>query len=131
MTQTLHTAPPSGLSTGESNTPAVSLRGESPIRVIKPNGEDPYRHITDKLHALLSRKRNYYGCGEDPLSNALGVEEDGIEPWRYQLARIGEKRRRLQGQLTKEDIIETLYDIAGHAAVAIATLARDSQPRQR
>lgn len=131
MTQTLRTDQPSGQSMDESNLPLVSLRGESPIRVIKTDGDDPYRNITDKLHALLSRKRNYYGCGEDPLSNALGVEEDGIEPWRYQLARIGEKRRRLQGQLSKEDIIETLYDIAGHAAVAIATLSRDSQPRQR
>ena len=131
MTQTLRTDQPSGQSMDESNLPLVSLRGESPISVINPTGEDPYRNITDKLHALLSRKRNYYGCGEDPLSNAIGVEEDGIEPWRYQLARIGEKRRRLQGQLTKEDIIETLYDIAGHAVVAIATLSRDPQPRQR
>lgn len=129
MSQTLRTAQLSGLSTAESNTPAVSLRGESPIRVVGVCEEDPYRHITDRLHALLSRKRTYYGCGEDPLANALGVEEDGIEPWRYQLARIGEKRRRLHGQLSTEDIIETLYDIAGHAAVAIATLSRDSQPR--
>lgn len=129
MSQTLRTVQLSGQSTGASNTPPVSLHGESPIRVITPVDEDPYRHITDRLHALLSRKRTYYGCGEDPLSNALGVEEDGIEPWRYQLARIGEKRRRLHGQLSTEDIIETLYDIAGHAAVAIATLSRDTQPR--
>lgn len=131
MSQTQRMAQPFGLNTVESNTPAVSLHGESPIRVIGVSEEDPYRPITERLHALLSRKRTYYGCGDDPLSNALGVEEDGIEPWRYQLARIGEKRRRLQGQLSHEDIIETLYDIAGHAAVAIATLSRDSQQSQR
>lgn len=84
---------------------------------------DPYKQICDRLHALLSRKRGYYGCpGESPLANALGVEEDGIEAWRYQLARIGEKRRRLNGPAGAEtlSIVETLFDIMGHAAVGIA-----------
>ena len=62
-----------------------------------------------------------------PLANALGVAEDGIDPASYQLARIGEKRRRLQGQLSLEDKIETYLDIMGHAAVAIACLQRDSK----
>lgn len=84
---------------------------------------DPYRPICEKLHALLSRKRGYYGCaGDSPLANALGVEEDGIAAWRYQLARIGEKRRRLNGPAGEETltIVETLFDIMGHAAVGIA-----------
>lgn len=84
---------------------------------------DPYLPICEKLHNLLSRKRGYYGCAaESPLANALGVEEDGIEAWRYQLARIGEKRRRLNGPAGEETltIVETLFDIMGHAAVGIA-----------
>lgn len=95
---------------------------------------DPYQPVCDELHALLSRKRGYYGCpDESPLSNARGVKEQGIEPWIYQLARIGEKVRRaggLQSQfgtLTNREALarkvrETLLDIAGHAVVAIALL---------
>ena len=89
------------------------------------NNGDPYLPICEQLHNLLSRKRGYYGCTTDgPLSNALGVAEDGIEPWVYQLARIGEKCRRLRGDARNQDtlVIETLYDIAGHAAVAIACI---------
>jgi hypothetical protein len=97
------------------------------VEVIGRAADDPYQEITDRCHALLTRKRNYYGCGEDPLANALGVAEDGIDPACYQLARIGEKRRRLQGQLSLEDKIETYMDIMGHAAVAIACLQRDSK----
>jgi hypothetical protein len=95
---------------------------------------DPYRPVCDQLHALLTRKRGYYGCpDESPLENARGVKDQGIEPWVYQLARIGEKVRRsgglqAQGRTvgTTEDLTrtirETLLDIAGHAVVAIALL---------
>ena len=88
-------------------------------------GEDPYRAICDELWRLLNRKRGYYGCGENPLENALGVAEEGIEPWVYQLARIGETCRRLRGMIGPERTIairETLADIAGHAVVAMAIL---------
>lgn len=81
------------------------------------------------LHTLLTRKRGYYGCAaEHPLENALGVRDQGIAPWLYQLARIGEKLRRcggLQGAIVSDRyrrIRETLLDIAGHAVVAIAVL---------
>ena len=95
---------------------------------------DPYRPVCEALHALLTRKRGYYGCPEEgPLDNARGVQEQGIEPWIYQLARIGEKVRRAGGlhaqfgTLTNRDRVlaqvrETLMDIAGHAIVAIALL---------
>jgi hypothetical protein len=102
--------------------------GQSTAGSSKPAGRnngDPYLPICEQLHNLLSRKRGYYGCPTDgPLSNALGVAEDGIEPWVYQLARIGEKCRRLRGDARNQDtlVIETLYDIAGHAAVAIACI---------
>jgi hypothetical protein len=69
---------------------------------------------------LLTRKRNYYGCGEDPLENALGVEQDGVPAVTYQLARIGEKTRRMRGPLETITRQKTLMDIAGHAVVAIA-----------
>lgn len=107
MTRT-HIPPASGLSTDESSAPAGTLTG------------DPYREICDELYRLLTRKRAYYGCGEDPLENALGVEQDGIEAWRYQAARIGEKTRRLRGPLETITRQKTLMDIAGHAVVAIA-----------
>jgi hypothetical protein len=100
----------SGLNMDESKRPAAPANG------------DPYQPICDELHALLSRKRGYYGCRENPLSNALGVQDQGIEPWVYQLARIGEKCRRLSGPLGHSSIRETLKDIAGHAIVAIACL---------
>lgn len=125
MPKTLPMALHSGPNTGESNTPAVRSAGS--VEVVGRIGNDPYKEITDRCHALLTRKRNYYGCGEDPLSNALGVQEDGIDPAVYQLARIGEKRRRLQGQLSVEDQIETYMDIMGHAAVAIACLKRHAE----
>lgn len=119
---TLGTMPDSGLSTDASRAPAGSKLG------------DPYRPICEALHALLTRKRGYYGCPEEgPLENARGVSEQGIEPWIYQLARIGEKVRRAgglrsqSGTLTNREEVarqvrETLLDIAGHAVVAIALL---------
>lgn len=103
-----HTPPASGQSTAESSAPAETFIG------------DPYRELCDELYALLTRKRGYYGCGPDPLENALGVERDGIEPWLYQAARIGEKTRRLRGPLETITRQKTLMDIAGHAIVAIA-----------
>ena len=111
MTPTI--TPVSGQSTDE-----LSKRLESAA------GDDPYLPICNELWRLLSRKRGYYGCAdESPLENALGVAEDGIEPWVYQLARIGEKCRRLRGMIGTERTIairETLADIAGHAIVAMA-----------
>lgn len=87
------------------------------------------------MHTLLTRKRGYYGCAqEDPLQNALGVREQGISPWVYQLARIGEKVRRLGGlqralvngeQGSFDQVRETLKDIAGHAVVALAVLDKE------
>ena len=87
---------------------------------------DPYLEITDELHRLLTRKRNYYGCAdESPLENAMSVAEDGIHPVTYQMARVGEKLRRLRGlmrTMSYSQIRETLMDIAGHAVVAMACL---------
>lgn len=103
-------------------------------RPVSGSGDDPYKPICDQLHALLSRKRGYYGCPEDgPLSNALGVEEDGIAAWKYQLARIGEKRRRLNGPAGDEtlSIVKTLFDIAGHALVGIACVTAQEAKRGR
>ena len=100
--------PASGLSTDESSWPAGNTPG------------DPYREICDELYRLLTRKRDYYGCGEDPLENALGVEQDGVPAVTYQLARIGEKTRRMRGPLETITRQKTLMDIAGHAVVAIA-----------
>ena len=86
--------------------------------------DDPYLPVCLALWRLLSRKRGYYGCAEEsPLENALGVQEEGIEPWVYQLARIGEKCRRLRGMIGSDRTLairETLADIAGHSIVAIA-----------
>jgi len=95
---------------------------------------DPYLEVCEALHTLLTRKRGYYGCeNESPLQNALGVKDQGIEPWVYQLARIGEKLRRcggLQRAIVPERnalIRETLMDIAGHAVVAIAVLDEEAR----
>ncbi len=119
------TIPVSGASTaGSSRQPG------------KRNG-DPYLEICETLHALLSRKRGYYGCREEgPLDNALGVAEQGITPWVYQLARIGEKVRRcggLRGAIVDgqyDRIRETLLDIAGHAVVAIAVLDHEENTNE-
>ena len=90
------------------------------------NSGDPYYRICGEIHALLARKRRYYGCPTDqPLANALAVQEDGIDPVMYQMARVNEKLRRLRGlrrTLDNRRIRETLCDIAGHAIVAIACL---------
>lgn len=117
------TIPVSGASTDESSRPRVSGHG------------DPYLPICEDLHTLLSRKRTYYGCpDEGPLDNAMGVLEQGIEPWVYQLARIGEKCRRcngLRGTFANRDkVIKTLMDIAGHAVVAIACLKEEFDESQ-
>jgi hypothetical protein len=108
----------SGRSTDESSAPPERSPG------------DPYRPVCDQLHALLTRKRGYYGCpDESPLANARGVQDQGIDPWVYQLARIGEKLRRCGGLQAAsgtvgntEQVRATLLDIAGHAVVAIALL---------
>jgi hypothetical protein len=102
------TLPASGQSTVGSSWPAENTHG------------DPYRDICDELYLLLTRKKNYYGCKEDPLENALGVAADGVEPVTYQVARIGEKTRRMRGPLETITRQKTLMDIAGHAVVAIA-----------
>lgn len=119
-TATTHgTTPPSGQSTAESQRQAERLLGELDALL----SDDPYWGICMRLWRLLSRKRGYYGCGQNPLENALGVAEEGIEPWVYQLARIGEKCRRLRGLMFTNRTIaidETLFDIAGHAVVGIA-----------
>jgi hypothetical protein len=121
------TTPDSGASTAGCNVPPARSHG------------DPYDPVCQELHALLTRKRGYYGCPEEePLANARGVEEQGIEPWVYQLARIGEKVRRaggLQAQLRTlgntealaRKVRETLLDIAGHATVAIALLDNEHE----
>jgi len=110
----------SGPNTDGSLKHAESELGEA--MAILP--DDPYLPICIELWRLLSRKRGYYGCQEEsPLENALGVAEEGIEPWVYQLARIGEKCRRLRGMIGTDRTLairETLADIAGHAIVAIA-----------
>lgn len=118
MTHT--TTLPSGQSTAGSLRLAESALGD----LLAAPPDDPYLPICVELWRLLSRKRGYYGCQEEsPLKNALGVAEEGIEPWVYQLARIGEKCRRLRGMIGTDRTIairETLADIAGHAIVAIA-----------
>ena len=110
----------SGQSSDESLRLAENALGEA----LALSPDDPYLPVCVELWRLLSRKRGYYGCPEEsPLENALGVAEDGIEPWVYQLARIGEKCRRLRGMIGSDRTIairETLADIAGHAIVAIA-----------
>jgi hypothetical protein len=110
--------PASGASTEESNERQEKLLGDL-TNLLR---DDPYWGICIKLWRLLSRKRGYYGCKKSPLENALGVADDGITPWKYQVARIGEKCRRLRGSLRTIDIRETLMDIAGHAVVAVACL---------
>ena len=112
------TIPPSGASTAASSERLEQLLGE--LRSLAP--DDPYLPLCLQLWKLLSRKRGYYGCQENPLENALGVADDGIQPWRYQAARIGEKCRRLRGPLGTLDIRKTLLDIAGHSVVGIACL---------
>lgn len=108
----IHTPLRSGPSTEGSSLQAESDSG------------DPYRDICVRLHELLTRKRGYYGCVSDPLENALGVEQDGVDAVTYQVARIGEKIRRLRGPLEAISREKTLLDIAGHAVVAVACLAR-------
>ena len=112
----------SGASTDGSKRPPARSSG------------DPYLEVCEALHTLLTRKRGYYGCeDESPLQNAMGVKEQGIDPWVYQLARIGEKLRRcggLQRAIVPERnalIRETLMDIAGHAVVAIAVLDEEAR----
>lgn len=116
--RTLTTTQPFGASTEDSSVRCERLLGE--LSELLDN--DPYWGICVKLWRLLSRKRGYYGCKESPLENALGVQDDGIIPWKYQVARVGEKCRRLRGSLRTIDIRETLMDIAGHAVVAVACL---------
>ena len=115
MTQKTRTITPhSGQNSDESRSRIETLLGELSVL----NQDDPYWAACVSLWALLSRKRNYYNCKKDALSNARGVSETGIIPWRYQLARIGEKYRRLGGQLKTIDIRGTMMDIAGHAIIA-------------
>ena len=93
-------------------------------------GDDPYAAVVHEIHSLMLSKSGYYGNPDDgPLSNALGVALDGIEPWRYQLARIGEKCRRLRGKAQHDPnlIRATLTDIAGHAVVALACMAQEKK----
>ena len=114
------TTPVSGQSLEESQRLAENALGEA-LGLLP---DDPYLPICVGLWRLLSRKRGYYGCADEhPLENALGVKEEGIEPWVYQLARIGEKCRRLRGMVNAGRTIairETLADIAGHAVLGIA-----------
>lgn len=111
----------SGRSTEESAKRIETLLGE----LSEMLADDPYWGCCQQLWRLLSRKRHYYNCTENPLANAMSVAETGIEPWRYQLARIGEKYRRLGGPLRTIDIQETLFDIAGHAVIGVLTVPEE------
>lgn len=111
----------SGVNTAGSKKRREKNPGTDEWSMVIPAG-DPYFWLCIELYELLTRKRGYYGCKESPLENALGVEEDGIEAWRYQAARIGEKCRRLRGELMDTGIRDTLMDIAGHGLVGIACL---------
>ena len=108
------TTQPSGQSSEELQLHIETLLGQLSLL----QQDDPYWVACVNLHRLLSRKRHYYNCKEDALANAKGVEEVGIEPWKYQLARIGEKYRRLGGDLKTIDSRMTLMDIAGHSIIA-------------
>tara|TARA_R100000278_G_C5405270_1_gene141043 strand:- start:132 stop:542 length:411 start_codon:yes stop_codon:yes gene_type:complete len=112
--KTLTTTRPSGQSLEESQSLIETHLGKLSLL----QQDDPYWEACVNLYKLLSRKRNYYNCKEDALANAKGVEEVGIEPWKYQLARIGEKYRRLGGELKTLDNRMTLMDIAGHSIIA-------------
>lgn len=107
----------SGPSLAGSQSPAESDDG------------DIYGIVCDQVHWLLTRKREYYGCpDEDPLANAQAVAEDGIWPVTYQMARISEKLRRMRAltrSQLKRQIRDTVFDIAGHAIVAIALLDKE------
>ena len=122
-TMTPITTQVSGPSTVESKARCDRLLGELDELL----ADDPYWGICITLWRLLTRKRGYYGCKQSPLENALGVREDGIVPWRYQVARVGEKCRRLRGDLGTIGITETLMDIAGHAVVAVAVLNHEER----
>jgi len=122
--KTLTTTPHSGRSTAEYSAQSERLLGELSDLL----RDDPYWGICVRLWRLLSRKRGYYGCKDNPLENALGVRADGIEPWRYQVARVGEKCRRLRGLAGTIGIRETLMDIAGHAVVAVACVEHENEP---
>jgi hypothetical protein len=108
----------SGLNLGESQQRIEKILAE--LNDLLKN--DPYWRQCVGLYGLLTRKRNYYNCTEDPLANAKAVKEVGIKPWTYQLARIGEKYRRLSGQLKTIDIKKTLMDVAGHAIIGVVLL---------
>jgi hypothetical protein len=117
--------------------PASGANTDEYSRLPDSRSGDPYLDICETLHTLLTRKRGYYGCREEgPLDNALGVAEQGIPPWVYQLARIGEKVRRcggLRGAIVDgqyDKIRETLLDIAGHAVVAIAVLDHEEDSHE-
>jgi len=120
QTMTPTTTQVSGQSLAESQRLAENALGEA-LGLLP---DDPYLPVCVALWRLLSRKRGYYGCADEhPLENALGVKEEGIDPWVYQLARIGEKCRRLRGMVDGGGTLairETLLDIAGHAVVGIA-----------
>lgn len=108
------TTQPSGQNSEELQSHIETLLGQLSLL----QQDDPYWVACVRLYKLLARKRNYYNCKEDALANAKGVKEVGIEPWKYQLARIGEKYRRLGGGLRTIDNSRTLMDIAGHAIIA-------------
>ena len=137
------TIPVSGPSTADSNKLPGKWNGETYSMAPEGPFPDPYNPVCRELHALLTRKRGYYGCpDESPLANARGVAEQGIDPWLYQLARIGEKVRRAGGlqaglrtlihsskSALMRKVRETLLDIAGHAVVAIALIDSEN-PRE-
>ncbi len=127
----------------EEKTPTITqLSGqnsdESQARIEKLLGElslllqaDPYWGVCVSVWQLLSRKRGYYNCVDEPLANAKGVAETGIDPWSYQLARIGEKYRRLGGRLRTFDIRRTMMDIAGHAVIAVLLVSEGADDGDR
>jgi len=125
--KTRTTTQPSGLNSEESAKRIEQLLGELSALL----EQDPYFGVCIRLWRLLSRKRDYYNCKDSPLSNALSVAETGITPWRYQLARIGEKYRRLGGRLRTIDIQRTLLDIAGHAVIGTLLAQEEGENSER
>jgi hypothetical protein len=80
-------------------------------------GDPRFHELLAVLASMHGAKGADYGTEDDPLANCHESAEFGVEPWRYLLARVGEKVRRLKvyartGRLANEGVEDSLLDVA-------------------
>ena len=90
---------------------------------MKRKGSPRFHKVLDNLRNIHEQKSSDYGDTNDPLANVRrGAELIGVEHWKGCLVRIADKLQRIKkhcngGELTNENLVDSLDDLASYAVI--------------